>query len=244
MWRPGLVAALSATLALAGCSLTGDSEEPSGSLKPAPPIEAMNVIVPSQPVAPGGPPAMDDLRYLNMTPVSELRAIARLPLRRGGRAALLAWTARNGRLCTNIVYRYPDTRATGSGGGSGPFGPCEPWTTCGQICLARAADIAQSTAVLGGTVSASADQLRIVFLDGESARYPLRGPIVSRFPDRRAFLLDLGGRMYERLELLVDGEPKASVDVPGGEIETQLCYRQFRPTDPTIWPCLRKTRSR
>lgn len=177
--------------------------------------------------------------YLGMTPAGKPRVVARLPMRRRGRAALIAWPARNGRLCTEIVYRYPDTRVTGSGGGYGPFGPCEPRTTCGQICLARATDVSQTSAVVGGTVSSSADQLRIVFLDGEGARYPLRGPVVAGFPDHRVFLLDLGPRPYERLELLVDGEPRASVDIPREEIERERCLRRFGVSNPELQSCLR-----
>jgi hypothetical protein len=198
----------------------------------------MNEIVPGLIIG-GGPPAMDDPTYLDMTPVGLPRVIARLPMARSGRAALIAWRARNRRLCTSIVYRFPDTRATGSGGGAGPFGPCESRTPCSEICLARAADSRRSTGVLGGTVSAAGDQLRIVFLDGKRARYPLRGPLVSGFREYRAFLLDLGGRFYERLDLIADGERQASVDVAREEIETDRCYRRFRPTNPALWGCVR-----
>jgi len=171
---------------------------------------------------------------------TEQRVIATLPLSRGGDAALIAWRARNGRLCVKVEIRYPDSTGIGIGGGWGPFDSCEPRSTCGQVCLARATEIPKTTGVLTGTVSSSGDELRVTFLDGERRRYPLRGPVVPGFPESRVFMLDLGPRLYERLELFADGKVSASVDTPREEIEVQLCFRRFRVSTPELRSCLRK----
>jgi hypothetical protein len=177
---------------------------------------------------------------MNPAEGEEQRAIARLPLTQdGGAATLIAWRARNGRLCTKVEYRYPDRHEFGIGGGYGPFGPCEPRISCGQICVQRVIRFSRATAVAAGTVSSSGDQLRIVFLDGKGARYPLRGPVVPGFPERRVFMVDLGQRLYQRLELLVDDETRASVDILREEIEAQLCHRRFPHPNPELQACLR-----
>lgn len=170
----------------------------------------------------------------------EQRAIARLPSTQDGEATLIAWRARNGRLCTEIVYRYPDRTEFGIGGGYGPFGPCEPRMTCDQICVRRVIRFSTATGVAGGTVSSRGDQLRIVFLDGKRARYPLSGPVVPGFPDHRVFMVDLAQRLYKRLELIADGKVTASVDVPREETEAQLCHRRFPLPNPELQACLRE----
>jgi hypothetical protein len=164
------------------------------------------------------------------------RAIARLAVTPNAQATVIAWRARNGRLCTEIHYRYPDYTAFGMGGGFGPFGPCEPRKRCDQICLRPLTDLTDpKSGVVGGTVSSAADQLRVVFADGKAARYPLRGPIVAGFPEYRVFMLGLGRRLYRRLELLAGGEVRASVAVPDREIAQQRCFRRF-PIPPPSMP--------
>ncbi len=167
---------------------------------------------------------------------SKPRGIARLPVESGrspATATLIAWRTRSGKLCTLI-----DVADEGGGGGGGPTGPCAPGTRkCGDICLERSGegDGADLVYLLAGTVWSGADELRIEFIDGNATRYPLVGPIVPEFPKARVFMLDLGPRLYRRLELLEDGKRLDEVEVSQSEIDTELCFREHPmslPDDP------------
>ncbi|HET7856234.1 MAG TPA: hypothetical protein VFL41_07235 [Gaiellaceae bacterium] len=160
-------------------------------------------------------------------PESKPLGIARLSLehrRPPANATLVTWRARSGKLCTLI-----EVSDESGGGGGGPSGPCVPGTRgCGEICLELSGegDGADLVYLLAGTVAATADELRIEFIDGKAVRYPLVGPIVREFPKVRVFMLDLGPRLYRRLELLEDDDVVDKVEVPQSEIDTHLCFRK------------------
>jgi hypothetical protein len=192
-------------------------------------------------------------QYEDMRPAegTKPRAIARLasterPTR------LIAWRTVNGELCMQVEVGNAETSGT-----YGPFGPCAPFEPCDRMCLNRMSmavgDGQDIVSLLGGSVAANGDELRVVFEGGTSARYPLTGPLVPGFDDTRVFLLDLGERLYQRLELLDDDEVIASTDIPRREIEAQKCFQRFplrsppptetapRDPNPELEACLRAT---
>lgn len=178
-------------------------------------------------------------QYEGMRPAdgAKPRAIARLMSddeRTRSTARFIAWRAASDELCMQVELGDPGESHSGA---FGPFGPCVPWWPCSQICLDRISNTVGNgvISVLGGTVPAEGDELRVVFLDGTTSRYPLSGPLVPGFDDARVFMLDLGDRLHQRLELLEDGKVRASLDVPRREIESQLCFRRFpaRSSNPT-----------
>lgn len=194
-------------------------------------------------------------QHVSMRPAdgTKPRAIARLMSAEEGTrstATFIAWRSANDKLCMQVELGDAGKSQPGA---FGPYGPCVPWWPCGQICLERISNTAgpgeDVVSVLGGTVPAEGNELRVVFLGGTSSRYPLRGPLVPGFDDARVFLLDLGERLVQRLELLEDGKLRASLDVPRQEIESQLCLRRFpamktvpQEANPELVACLRNAR--
>jgi hypothetical protein len=161
---------------------------------------------------------------------SELRSIARLALQERGPkdlAILATWRSTTGRLCldTDIID------FEGLQGGSA-FGPCLTGSRCTQVCLDRSGHYDYDTPpwLLSGIVSAKAEELRIVFPNGRAARYPLTGPTVPGFPDRRVFMVDLGRESHRRLELLIGGEAVAYRDEWPRQIAIDNCILTYK------WP--------
>jgi len=143
-----------------------------------------------------------------LRPVHVWRTIADLPWPHG-RLALRAWRTRTGSICF-------DTVVPGSGN-TDPFGPCRAVADralgayagtdldrCARICLQSNGFAAVPTPDfwLSGVVSARATSLRVTRV-GERipTEYPLTGPLVPGAPARRVFLLDLGRRDWQLLQL-------------------------------------------
>lgn len=161
---------------------------------------------------------------------SDLRSIARLPLHERGLkdlAILTIWRSTAGKLCidTDVVD------AEGLQGGRA-FGPCLIGSRCTRVCLDRSGHYDYETPpwLLSGVVSAEAETLRIVFADGRAARYPLTGPTVPGFPDRRVFMVDLGNRSHRRVELLIAGRAVAHRDEWPRQIAIDDCVLTYK------WP--------
>jgi hypothetical protein len=151
------------------------------------------------------------------------RLVARLALDGTGnrRAELVAWRSRAGELCTESQI--------GSGDfvwGVNPSGPCLSEPRCDVLCLELADSTEVGDRVLVGTVSASADELRVTSRDGTVRRYPIDGPHVLDFP-RRVFMVDLGSVSYRRLELVREGEVIGRVARAKQELAFEACTERL-----------------
>jgi hypothetical protein len=204
---------------------------------PAPPIEAIDE------------PAADLVRSWaerfvpEMRPVegAEPRAIAQLDLdsESGSKAVpLVAWRSGAGSLCLAIE--------TKNRWGEGAFVVgCEPdLPACGDLCLERSAygHGADIKYVVFGAVAASADELRVIYDNGETVRFPLVGPLVPGSPSSRVFMFELGRRLYRRLELLAGGEVTTSVSISRPDLEWERCLMETEgygrpPTDDVFDKC-------
>ena len=77
--------------------------------------------------------------------------------------------------------------------------------------------------VLAGTVAADADTIEVTTADGQTAAYPLTGPLLAG-GDRRVFMLELGKTDWRRLVL-----------IRGGEVVDEAPCRRSRPRTRTAW---------
>jgi hypothetical protein len=148
----------------------------------------------------------------------EPRAVAQLRVLTGGLETaikLVTWRARNGRLCTELDAGFRDE--VDFPASYGPFGACSVRSQCRDLCLEEGSvgvGLKRGEVhLLGGTVSANGDELRIVLVDGKRLRYATRGPEVPGFPGQRVFMVDLGGRQYRGLELVAEGRVVATQKV-------------------------------
>ena len=164
-----------------------------------------------------------------MQPVagSEPRVVATLRLANGGTVSFAAWTAAGGKPCW-----VTEIEVGTSGGGGGPDGPCmrEPAPAgaaavpCDALCLdSSGTGVDRTTYVLAGTVPASAAALRVTLADGSVATYPLAGPPLPGFADRRIFLLGLGASDWRKLELAAGGTVTSTVEMPREQAAFEDC---------------------
>ena len=132
------------------------------------------------------------------------RVVAELPLRRrGSPAEFVVFPSRQLGACFAVVTS-PETQPLG----------CEATRRCPRICLGwytGEEDGSSSYLLLAGTVAEAAQALRLSYDDGSERLYALTGPLVPRFPGRRAFMADLRrGGPPARLELLAGDRVVAS----------------------------------
>jgi hypothetical protein len=141
----------------------------------------------------------------------QARAVAKLAIDPKTAVMLVAWRARNGRLCTEMEAGFRDEADFPASWG--PFGACLARSTCREICVEEGTvgvGYKRELVLLGGTVATSGEELRIVLGDGKSLRFATTGPTVPGFSNQRAFMADIGQREFRKLELLVDGWVVAS----------------------------------
>jgi len=155
-------------------------------------------------------------------PDSPPRVVARLAT-----TVFIAWRNLAGALCWET---YAD-----DGGAVGPGGPCRPSpgeADCAAICLQPddegTGDGSVHAYVLGGTVAAGAEALRVTQAGGATATYPLVGPTV-RGSDARVFMLELGAHDWRKLELVRGGAVAATQTMPSFEAASEDCGDKIGP---------------
>lgn len=141
------------------------------------------------------------------------RAVARLRLEDGGTFYVVEYQSRGRGTCA-FVYGE-DESGLPSGGATGGM-PCSLGGEqfCRELCVVPVLSAAGNRVVLAGTVSASAESIRITFDDGYVARYPLEGPTLSTDPEQRIFMVEQSHGEHSRIELLEGGEVVASEEPP------------------------------
>jgi hypothetical protein len=184
----------------------------------------------------------EDTRESLPTPKSPPRSIAMLALKERepkARAMLAVWRTRAGKVCMATGLEDGDGATWGSS-----RGPCVSGSGCADLCLVRYGhyDYGVPPYLLSGTVSAHAEELRILFVDGQSVRYPLTGPLLPDSRSRRVFMLDLGNRSHRRLELLIGGKVVAHDDVRLSQIEADRCVQRYSTPsrEPEFSACIEK----
>ena len=157
---------------------------------------------------------------------SEPRVVATLALAQGGTVSFAAWTTPSGPCWVTEV------EIGTSGAGGGPDGPCmraqapagAAVPPCDALCLdSSGSGVDGTTYVLAGTVPADADALRVTLADGSQATYPLAGPPLPGFADRRIVLLDLGSSDWRKLELVAGGAIARTVEMPREQAAFEDC---------------------
>lgn len=152
------------------------------------------------------------------------RAIARLGLSNDETAFFLIYRARTGRDCAlTVTSSSLDTDPPGDGAEGGL--PCSRRSACDSICLTwwtsyeddltSAGPLQKHAfALVSGTVTTAASDLRIRLRTGKSVTVPLKGPVLRDYPKRRVLLAELAdfGLRYEALD--VDGKVIATYAPP------------------------------
>ena len=154
------------------------------------------------------------------------RTIAEVTRPGSGRLELAAWANAQGELCLGAS----SLDQTGTGGESGPFGPCIPESECeGALCFQELARDSPPDYALIGVVPADADLVTITVAGGEVRTYPLTGPLVPGFPSRRVFMAGLGPTSYKRLVVSERGVTVARSEKSATSIAFEQCSDQLRP---------------
>jgi hypothetical protein len=159
---------------------------------------------------------------------TEPRTFAELPLDDGGRVEVSAWANAKGEMCLDTEEWAGDD----SGGGGGPFGPCDPNEACNTLCVDPEQD--NSATRLVAIVPLEGDLITITLANGERRGYPLTGPHVPGFA-RRAFLVDLGDVIYRAIDVTAGGVLVAHQEQSPKLVAYELCFRSVGepPTDAT-----------
>lgn len=169
---------------------------------------------------------------------SGVRVVARLRLASGSLANVALWRTDAGKLCLAGLVGEGETLSWPDDG-AGMWGPClgdEDEDDCavgicmtwqelscpGEICVGEIEH--GGSAVLLGVVSAEADRLEVEFRDADTRSYPLRGPLVREFPNRRIFMAELGERRHRALELFGGDASLARTELPEHVIGMDECF--------------------
>jgi hypothetical protein len=174
------------------------------------------------------------------------RTVATLSLAGGGAVSFVAWKTSSGSACWITQIEVGE-----GGGGGGPNGPCsrdasaqptggDP-SPCDALCLdsSGGGDGSTSDYVLAGTVPLTAEAIRVTLAGGARATYPLVGPELPGWSDRRIFILDLGhADDWRTLELVQAGAVVRTERMPAVQAASQDCSAKLgmlpHPTGGTL----------
>jgi hypothetical protein len=129
------------------------------------------------------PPAAD--------PAATVVAKLRLSSRRN--ALFITFRSAAGGFCFDIQVVGPGWQ------GALPL-ECFGAAKCERTCLGTvdASEDSEVHEVVAGTVPFNADRISVVYGDGSAEEFGLAGPVVEAIPQRRVFMLDIGGRGFQR----------------------------------------------